>query len=71
MIKLNFKSQRFLNEVTERPEVWVVTNNQAIQWMRNPKPVSQLSQYAPWRCDRKVIIWSIEDSAADIESIAV
>ncbi|KAF4517594.1 hypothetical protein B566_EDAN008583 [Ephemera danica] len=46
--------QKFLNEAMSLPDVWVVTNFQAIQWMRKPTPVSQLNAFKPWQCDRKV-----------------
>jgi hypothetical protein len=36
------------------PEVWFVTNWQAIQWMKKPTPVNQLNQFEPWNCKQQV-----------------
>lgn len=36
------------------PDVYFVTNYQAIQWMRHPKPSNQLGQFEPWQCHKKV-----------------
>lgn len=35
-------------------DVWFVTNWQAIQWMREPTPISHLSSFEPWGCKHKV-----------------
>lgn len=35
------------------PDVYFVTNHQAIQWMRDPTPTSQISQFEPWSCKAK------------------
>lgn len=36
-----------------RPDVWFVTITQALTWMTDPKPVSQLKSYEPWDCKKR------------------
>lgn len=36
------------------PEVWVVNNWEAIQWMQKPTPITQLGQFDPWKCKTQV-----------------
>ncbi|XP_055335510.1 uncharacterized protein LOC129586352 [Paramacrobiotus metropolitanus] len=42
--------ERFLDLVATMPDVWVVTGSQAVAWMQNPTPLSQLTSFAPWQC---------------------
>lgn len=35
------------------PDVYFVTNYQAIQWMRHPTPSNQMGQFEPWQCHKK------------------
>lgn len=42
---------RFFDEMLTRKDVYVVTNWQAIQWMRHPTPLSQLHNFAPFGCN--------------------
>ncbi|CAH1116024.1 unnamed protein product, partial [Phaedon cochleariae] len=44
--------QKFLSDILKEPDVWFVTSWQAIQWMRQPKTVDQLHDFAPWGCKR-------------------
>ena len=46
--------QKFLNEMGKMQDVWFVTNWQAIQWMREPTPISHLNSFEPWYCKHKV-----------------
>lgn len=39
------------------PEVWVVNNWEAIQWMQKPTPINSLSQFEPWKCKAQVIFF--------------
>ncbi|OQV13829.1 hypothetical protein BV898_11938 [Hypsibius exemplaris] len=41
---------RFLDVVGAMPDVWIVTGSQAVAWMQQPTPVSQLPTFAPWLC---------------------
>jgi hypothetical protein len=52
--KQNFRVfQRFIDELLHNKDVYIVTNYQAIQWMRNPTPLSQLNTFEPWKCKDK------------------
>lgn len=52
--------QKFLDEMVKLPDVWFVTNWQAIEWMKKPTPINQLSEFEPWNCKRQVcnLCWS-------------
>lgn len=41
----------FLDAITKMPEVWVVTNWQAVQWVRDPTPISRLNSFTPFQCN--------------------
>ncbi|KAL3272983.1 hypothetical protein HHI36_014440 [Cryptolaemus montrouzieri] len=45
--------QKFLDDVLQRPDVWFVTNTEAIQWMKNPTSVKKLDQFIQWSCDKR------------------
>lgn len=32
------------------PDVYFVTNNQAIEWIRHPVPVTNVGKFDPWQC---------------------
>ncbi|KAF8079249.1 hypothetical protein FPV67DRAFT_1404049 [Lyophyllum atratum] len=40
----------FLDWAQEQQNVWIVSNEQLLAWVRNPVPVSQLDSFAPLRC---------------------
>lgn len=62
--KINLRGfQRFLEEMIRLPEVWVVNNWEAIQWMQKPTPITQLGQFEPWKCKTQV---EPEDRACNI-----
>ncbi|EYB99504.1 hypothetical protein Y032_0122g1086 [Ancylostoma ceylanicum] len=44
--------QRFLEEVLYRKDVYVVTLKQLIQWMKNPVPLSQITQSEAVKCSQ-------------------
>ncbi|XP_076361028.1 uncharacterized protein LOC143252573 isoform X2 [Tachypleus tridentatus] len=44
---------KFLDEVLSKGDVWLVTNWQLIQWLRNPTPKSKLKSFEPWQCKRQ------------------
>ena len=48
--------RKFLNELISRPDVWIVSNWEAIQWMKNPTPQSQMNTFNEWKdkCDKPV-----------------
>lgn len=41
---------RFLDEILTNPDVFLTTNWQMIQWMRDPVPMSQIDNFEPWDC---------------------
>lgn len=43
---------KFLDDITSRDDVWLVTNWQVIQWMRDPQPLSRINSFEPFQCDR-------------------
>jgi hypothetical protein len=44
---------KFLDEILQKDDVWLVTNWQLIQWMRNPTPVRDMNNFEPFNC-RKI-----------------
>ncbi|XP_013782871.1 uncharacterized protein LOC106467097 [Limulus polyphemus] len=44
---------KFLNEINSKDDVWIITNWQMLQWMRDPTPISKIAQFEPWKCNRK------------------
>ncbi|XP_076306731.1 uncharacterized protein LOC143223121 [Tachypleus tridentatus] len=44
---------KFLNEINSKDDVWIITNWQMLQWMRDPTPLSKISQFEPWKCNTK------------------
>lgn len=55
--------RRFLNDLAQKQDVWVVSNQQAIEWMQNPVPLTQINQLEQWKCGKQV---PIEDKACNI-----
>lgn len=41
---------KFLDYVLKLPDVYFVTNHQAIGWLKDPTPSSQLATFQPWQC---------------------
>lgn len=41
---------RFLDYAQQQQNVWIVTNQQLLAWMRDPKPVSQLNSIPEFQC---------------------
>ncbi|GAB6025684.1 hypothetical protein CHUAL_011671 [Chamberlinius hualienensis] len=41
---------KFVDEMVSKEDVWFVTNNQAIEWMRKPTPIDELKDFKPWQC---------------------
>ncbi|KAJ8981896.1 hypothetical protein NQ317_007288, partial [Molorchus minor] len=57
---------RFLKDVRKQPDVWLVTNWQAIQWMRKPKTLDQISSFEPWSCRKR---FEKSEIACDIPNV--
>ncbi|XP_055386018.1 chitin deacetylase 1 [Condylostylus longicornis] len=47
---------KFMEDIRKLPDVYFVTNYQAIQWIRNPTPINELYSFKHWGCsDPKVL----------------
>lgn len=44
----------FLDTIVNMPEVWLVSNWQALQWVRDPTPINRLNSFAPFQCNYPV-----------------
>jgi len=55
--KANRKAFRqFLDEMVKRPDVYIVSNWEVIQWMKDPTPLSQMETFPEWQtCETEVI----------------
>uniref|UniRef100_A0A8R1DKH9 EGF-like domain-containing protein n=1 Tax=Caenorhabditis japonica TaxID=281687 RepID=A0A8R1DKH9_CAEJA len=40
----------FLKDIVQKPEVFVVTGSQVIDWMKNPVTLNDLKNFRPWQC---------------------
>lgn len=38
------------------PDVWIVTNWQMLQWVRDPTPISRINSFQPFQCDYSVSV---------------
>ena len=45
--------QDFLKYLSKKKDVWVIPVHQAIDWVRNPKPLWSLSEIPSWNCRKK------------------
>ncbi|CAB3381827.1 Hypothetical predicted protein [Cloeon dipterum] len=43
--------EAFLDTIVAMDDVWLTTNWQAIQWMRDPTPLSSVKNFAPFGCN--------------------
>ena len=60
--------RKFLDELVSRPDVWVVSTWEMLQWMRNPTPQSQMSTFDAWKekCDAPI---PIEEQACNLPHV--
>uniref|UniRef100_W8BE79 NodB homology domain-containing protein n=2 Tax=Ceratitis capitata TaxID=7213 RepID=W8BE79_CERCA len=42
---------KFLDAINQMPDVWIVTNWQMLQWVRDPTPISRINSFQPFQCD--------------------
>lgn len=40
----------FLDWVQEQQNVWLISNEQLLAWVKNPTPISQLNSFEPFKC---------------------
>lgn len=65
--RINMRAfQRFLDDLNKMPEVYFVSNWEAIQWMQSPTPINQLSQFEPWKCKTQI---PVEDMACNTPKV--
>jgi len=59
--------RKFLEEMVSRPDVYLVSSWEAIQWMRNPTPQSQMNTFNDWGdCEKSI---PIEEQACNIPNV--
>uniref|UniRef100_A0A914VG41 EGF-like domain-containing protein n=1 Tax=Plectus sambesii TaxID=2011161 RepID=A0A914VG41_9BILA len=46
--------EQFLAEILNKTDVYVVTGRQAIEWVRQPTPLSSIRSFEPWACHRRL-----------------
>lgn len=42
---------KFLDAINAMQDVWIVTNWQMLQWVRDPTPISRINSFQPFQCD--------------------
>lgn len=42
---------KFIDTILAMKDVWLLTNWQALQWVRDPTPTSRLNNFQPFQCD--------------------
>ncbi|GAB6029743.1 hypothetical protein CHUAL_005459 [Chamberlinius hualienensis] len=42
---------KFISYLQTLPDVYIVTTKNAIEWMKNPTKLNDLSNFGPWKCD--------------------
>ncbi|XP_026835553.1 uncharacterized protein LOC6542325 isoform X4 [Drosophila erecta] len=42
---------KFLDAINAMQDVWIITNWQALQWVRDPTPISRINSFQPFQCD--------------------
>ncbi|OZJ01696.1 hypothetical protein BZG36_05489, partial [Bifiguratus adelaidae] len=58
----------FLSSIASQPDVWFVSNEQLLQWMKNPVPASQLASQPYMQCQKPVINKNICNGLDDTNS---
>lgn len=43
--------EEFLDELSQMEDVYFVTMEQVVQWMRYPTNLENIKEFAPWQCD--------------------
>nr|CAD7569198.1 unnamed protein product [Timema californicum] len=46
----------FLDTLVAMKDVWLVSNWQAIQWVRDPTPLSRINNFPPFQCDYQLFV---------------
>lgn len=45
---------KFLDTINAMNDVFIITNWQALQWVRDPTPMSRINSFLPFQCNHKV-----------------
>lgn len=45
---------QFLDTINAMKDVWIITNWQALQWVRDPTPLSRVNSFQPFQCNYSV-----------------
>lgn len=45
---------KFLDTINAMNDVFIITNWQALQWVRDPTPISRINSFLPFQCNHKV-----------------
>ena len=54
--KYNFKAMdRFIKEILKRPDVYIVTIKQVLDWMKYPTKLSEIEHFTPWQCKTSIL----------------
>lgn len=58
----------FLTYASSFPDVWFVTNQQLLTWMRNPVPKSQMANHSAFKCQKPSLTKEICNGLSDLSS---
>jgi len=59
--------RKFLDEMVSRPDTYIVSTWEMIQWMKNPTPMSQMNTFKDWKdCEAPI---PIEEQACNIPKV--
>lgn len=50
---------QFLDEINAMKDVYIITNWQALQWVRDPTPLSRMNSFQPFQCNYQVRTFGI------------
>ncbi|GAV02036.1 hypothetical protein RvY_12649 [Ramazzottius varieornatus] len=57
---------KFIDEALAMPDVWVVTEWQVVEWMRDPTSLQNIAQFKPWQCNDPTDIRKMVDPVCQI-----
>ena len=40
----------FIDQVSQRDDIWVVTMQECLEWMQQPTPLKDIAAFEPWKC---------------------
>lgn len=54
---------QFLDEINAMKDVYIITNWQALQWVRDPTPLSRMNSFQPFQCNYQVWAFTVYNDA--------